>query len=370
MPEQIRVNIKHRVSNAAIRTEERDGREVIVVPSVVAKFNTVLNDIFYGEDELRKSYQQVNGLPAPMGHPVLNGQYVSARSPEAINRHWAGAWNANARIEGDVIRADKLIDVETANESERGRRLLQAIEAGEPISTSTGLLMEREDAPEGAEYKWVGVNFAFDHDAILLDEAPAIGTEEGVGMMVNGEQVEVVESELNVDDDMLTMMAWELVNEKEYKDKRKRNESLVEKVKNAIRGAFSAAVLEEEAPGLNVNSDEAHHMTPEEMQAALDKQAETLTAAFNAKLDETVKPLQERIDAMNADREAAAQAEHDAAVEAVVNAKLMDEEEAKELPTKALNALVKSTKRAAPLATGMAYNSADTMNQYQLPEGD
>lgn len=370
MPEQIRVNIKHRVSNAAIRTEERDGREVIVVPSVVAKFNTVLNDIFYGEEELRKSYQQVNSLPAPLGHPVVNGQYVSARSPEAINRHWAGAWNANARIEGDVIRADKLIDVETANESERGRRLLQAIEAGEPISTSTGLLMEREDAPEGADYKWVGMNFAFDHDAILLDEAPAISPEQGVGMMVNGQQVEVVESELNVDDDMLTHMAWELVNEKEYKDKRKRNESLVERVKNAIRGAFRSAMQEEEAHGLNVNSSKPSEveMTPEELQAALDKQAETLTAAFNAKLDETVQPLQERINAMNADREAAAKAEHEAAVEAVVNAKLMDKEEAEAMPTAALNALTKATKRAAPLAPGMASNSADDSQFDTLPE--
>jgi len=368
MPEQIRVNIKHRVRNAAIRHEERDGRSVIVVPSVVAKFNTVLNEIFYPEDELRASYQQINGLPAPLGHPVVNGQYVASRSPEAINRYWAGAWNESARIDGDVIRADKIIDVETANESERGRRLMQAIDGGEPISTSTGLLMERDEAPEGTGAKWVGRNFAFDHDAILLDEAPAIGTEQGVGMLVNGEKVEVVESELNVDDDMLTMMAWEMVEQNEYSKKRKRNESLVEKVKNAFRSAFSAAVLEEEAPGLNVNSDEDHQMTPEEMQAALDQQAETLTAAFNAKLDETVKPLQERIDAMNADRDAAVKAEHDAAVEAVVNAKLMDKEEAEPMPTAALNALVKASKKAAPLATGLASNSADESIFDTLPE--
>lgn len=369
MPDQIRVNIKHRVTNSAIRKEERDGREVIVVPSVVAKFNTVLNDIFYPEDELRKSYQQVNGLPAPMGHPVINGQYVSARDPEAINRHWAGAWNANARIDGDVIRADKLIDVETANESERGRRLLQAIEAGEPISTSTGLLMEREPAPEGAEYKWRGMNFSFDHDAILLDEAPAISPEDGVGMMVNGEQVEVVESELNTDDDMLTMMAWEMVERNESDKKRKRNESLVEKVKNAIRGAFRSTMLEEEAAGLNVNSDEDQSMTPEELKAALDQQAENLTAAFNAKLDETVKPLQEQIEAMNAEREEAAKAEHAAAVEAVVNAKLLDEEEAEAMPTAALNSLVKASKKAAPLASGLATNGGKAKRHFEnLPE--
>ena len=371
MTEHIRVNIKHRVSNAAIRTEERDGREVIVVPSVVAKFNTVLNDIFYGEDELRKSYQQMNGLPAPVGHPILNGAYISARSPEAINRHWAGAWNANARIDGDVVRADKLIDVQTANESERGRRLMKAINQGEPISTSTGLLMEREAAPEGSEYKWVGMNFVFDHDAILLDEAGAIGPDQGVGMLVNGEKVEVVESELNIDDDMLTAMARELVNEKEYKDKQKQNESLVEKVKNAIRGAFSSAMQEEKAAGLNVNQstgDETMTVTQEAFDALA---AKVDDLAANQKHDEVidvVNGIKAQIDAMNADREAAAKAEHESAVEAVVNAKLMEKEEAEALPTAALNAMVKVTKRAAPLAPGMAANSADDSQFDTLPE--
>lgn len=416
MPEQIRVNIKHRVTNTAIRKEERDGREVIVVPSVVAKFNTVLNDIFYGEDELRKSYQQVNGLPAPLGHPVINGQYVSARSPEAINRHWAGAWNEGARIDGDVIRADKLIDVETANESERGRRLLQAIEAGEPISTSTGLLMEREPAPEGMEAKWVGMNFMFDHDAILLDEAPAISPEDGVGMMVNadGTEVEVVNSELKLNEELPGSMEdmrralkraveekygngfiddfngesvifFHMDDDKTYKigysvmdgklqisDERKEVqrkttwEAVTNTIRNTLSKMFGASPGDtKKAPGLNVNSSKTSEveMTPEELQAALDKQAESLTAAFNAKIDEAVKaavdPVQEKLTAMNAEREAAQKAEHDKAVEAVVNAKLLEQEEAEAMPVAALNSLLKASKKAAPLAPGMSVNGSE-----------
>ncbi|WP_299314335.1 hypothetical protein [uncultured Halomonas sp.] len=370
MPDQIRVNIKHRINNAAIKRETRNGRDVIVVPSAVAKFDTVLNGILYPREELESSYKGLERTPAPLGHPMIGNAYAPARDPEAINTHHIGAWNERVRIEGDRIMADMVIDVEYAKRHPEGDRLLNALESGEPISTSTGLYMEREPAPEGAEYRYIGRNYSWDHLAVLLDETPAIGTEAGIGLMVNGEQVEVVESELNIDDDMLTMMAWELVNEKEYKDKRKRNESLVEKVKNAIRGAFRSTMLEEEAAGLNVNSDEDQSMTPEELKAALDQQAETLTAAFNAKLDETIKPLNDRIEAMDAEREAAAEAEHTAAVEAVVNAKLMDEEEAKAVPTKALNAMLKATKRAAPLAPGMAANSSDTLSQYQLPEGD
>src|SRR5690554_1915840 len=109
-------------------------------------------------------------------------------------------------------------------------------------------------------------------------------------------------------------------------------------------------------------------MTAEILHAALDNQANTLSTALNAKLEGESKAPHARAGAMNAEREEAAKAEHAAAVEAVVNAKLMDEEEAKALPTKALNALVKSTKRAAPLAPGMASNSADDSIYDTLPE--
>ena len=282
MADQIRVNIKHRVNNAAIKREQRNGRDVIVVPSAVAKFDTVLNGIMYPRAELEASYQQLEGLPAPLGHPVVNNQFVSARTPEAINGFWAGAWNTNPRIEGDRIFADKVIDVEFAQNSENGRKLMAAINEGKPISTSTGLLMQREPAPEGADYEWVGNSFAFDHDAILISETPAISTADGVGMMVNsaGEQVEVVNSELEMDDDYVTAMVFEIVDNYERKEKQKRNAGLVERIKNAVRAVLNGDKTEE-AAGLHTNSQtstEEPQMTTEELQAMLDKQAETLQA--------------------------------------------------------------------------------------------
>ena len=109
-------------------------------------------------------------------------------------------------------------------------------------------------------------------------------------------------------------------------------------------------------------------MTPEELQAALDKQAETLNINFKQQIDEAVKPLKEHIDALNADAKAKAEADHADAVQSVVNAKLMDEAEAKDMPTKALNALLASSKRAAPLAPGLSTNSGDDKFFETLPE--
>src|SRR5690554_3982949 len=128
MPEQIRVNIRHRVDNAAIRKEQRDGRDVWILPSAVAKFDTVLNGIFYPRDELEASYQGINRTPAPLGHPMINNQHVSARDPEAINRYHIGAHNENARIQGDRIMADMVLDVEYAQRHPEGQRLLRSEE--------------------------------------------------------------------------------------------------------------------------------------------------------------------------------------------------------------------------------------------------
>ena len=377
---QIRVNIKHRVNNAAIKREKRNGRDVIVVPSAVAKFDTVLNNIFYPRAELEASYQQLEGLPAPLGHPVVNNQFVSARTPEAINGFWAGAWNTNPRIEGDRVFADKVIDVEFAQNSENGRKLLAAINEGKPISTSTGLLMQREPAPEGADYEWVGNSFAFDHDAILISETPAIGTADGVGMMVNsaGEQVEVVNSELEMDDDLFTMMAWEMVNEYDRAEKRQRNGGLVERIKNAVRAVLNGD-KPEEAAGLQTNSQtstEEPQMTTEELQAMLDKQAETLQANQAQAIADAVKPLQDKLDAINAEAEAAAKAEKETIEATVVEAKLATEDEAKALDVNALRIMARNCKAPKgadhPLNGGRldATNSDKPLSEkYKLPEG-
>lgn len=425
MADQIRVNIKHRVNNAAIRREKRNGRDVIVVPSAVAKFDSVLNGIMYPREELEASYQQLDGLPAPLGHPVVNNQYVSARSAEAINGFWAGAWNTNPRIEGDRVFADKVIDVEYAQNSENGRKLMAAINEGKPISTSTGLLMERDPAPEGSEYQFIGRNYAYDHDAILLSETPAISTADGVGMMVNsaGEQVEVVNSELVLNEELPgsvdnmrqelqrvardkygegyvddfnadSIIFFEMDTNKAYKigygvidgvitlsDTRQevQRQTSWEAVTNTIRNTLSkmfgnAPGKPHEAAGLHTNSQtskEEIEMTPEELKAALDQQAETL----QANIADAVKPLQEKLDAINAESEAAAEAEKTTLVETVVEAKLATEDEAKALDVNALRIMARNCKtpKAADHALNggrLSTNSDKPLSEkYKLPEG-
>lgn len=192
---QIRVNMRSKVANSKIRRERNaDGRNVIIVPSATLPDNVVMNGGLYPAEEIEKSYMTLDNTPAPLGHPQINGQFVNASLPQAINSFYVGAYNTNVRREDGKVYLDKVIDVEVAERTEGGRRLIDAINAGQPIHTSTGLVCDRENT-KGEGWEWVARNMLFDHDAILLDEEGAATPEQGVGMMVNGVTIEVVNAD-------------------------------------------------------------------------------------------------------------------------------------------------------------------------------
>lgn len=180
-----RVNVRVAVNAASIRREQHNGREHIVVPSFTLPDEVVMNGGLYPHDEIEKSYKSLEGTFAPLGHPQVDGEYVGAERPEAVNAYHFGAFNKNVERKGNRIYVEKFIDVEKAKESEMGRRVLNAINKGEPIHTSTGIFLEREMTPNADGYGWIARNMHFNHDAVLLGEVGAATPEDGVGMMVN-----------------------------------------------------------------------------------------------------------------------------------------------------------------------------------------
>lgn len=194
MPSQIHIN--HKVDNKAIRREVYNGREHIVVPSYTLPSNVIMNEEFYPESEIAANYQSMEGTIAPLGHPMIDGQYVSAFSPEGLNVGFIGAWNRNVSLQGNRVYAEKWIDVNKARESEGGQALIDRIEllekgeTTEPIWSSVAVYRERSPAPKELQEqgaKWVVKIHSIDHDAILLHEIPAAGPEKGVGLMVNAD---------------------------------------------------------------------------------------------------------------------------------------------------------------------------------------
>ncbi|HFU0228957.1 TPA: hypothetical protein ACGTRQ_003555 [Vibrio parahaemolyticus] len=206
MDTKVQVNVTTRVNNQSIRRETHNGREHWVLPSYTLPANVVMNDGLYPAEQIDRHYEGIEGTLAPLGHPTVNGEFVSAFSPEGINQAHIGAWNRNVKKAGNRVYVEKWVDVEVAQQSEKGKELLErveAIERGEdvpPIHTSICVFLDQlepdaEQAKTGA--KWVANIHSVDHDAILLHEVGAATPEQGVGLMVNADKATLIKPTVN-----------------------------------------------------------------------------------------------------------------------------------------------------------------------------
>ena len=185
------ITINSSVGRSDIRTEQHNGRDHLVVSSMTLPFDVVMNGGLYPASEIQAHYEELEGTLAPLGHPMLEGEFISAYSAEALNTNYCGAWNRNVKLAGNRVSVEKWIDIEVAERTDQGRELVRrvrALESGEsdePISTSVGLYLERVETNASDEYQWIAKIDRIDHDAILLDEKPAADPSQGVGMVVN-----------------------------------------------------------------------------------------------------------------------------------------------------------------------------------------
>lgn len=193
------ITINSRVKEGAIRKETYNGKEHFVVQSYTLPFDVVMNGGLYPAQEIGEHYQSLEGTLAPLGHPEVNGEFVSAFSPEGLNDYYCGAWNRNVKKVDGRISVEKWVDIEVAQRTEQGKRLLARLEGivdgsdTSPIGTSVGVYLKRVAVTnKDAGYDWIADIESIDHDAILLDEAPAASTDQGVGMAVNAEDAQPV----------------------------------------------------------------------------------------------------------------------------------------------------------------------------------
>lgn len=409
-----RVNVRVAVNAASIRREQHNGREHIVVPSFTLPDGVIMNNGLYPKEEIDKAYKGLEGTLAPLSHPMVDGDYVSARQPEAINAYHVGAWNRNVERVGHRVSIEKWIDVEFAKNTEGGRALLEAIDKGEPIHTSTGIFLDREMTPNADGYGWIARNMVFDHDALLLNEQGAATPEDGVGMMVNktfvinsaipavnedalddsyGEKLAILSEAVKErfatsdsyayvqdfddraliyvtpegtytigyhyegDNPILTGESKVVTVETSYKVK---TNKLMAHLKAMVQ-LFST----KPKPPVQANVIEEVDMTPEELQALLDAQAEKISGAFNAKLEAQSEIIASLKTEMQANAEAGLKDKR-AAVAAVHG-----EVVANALSGEALDAMFASVQTAAGIVSGAPVtNKEDEFAGYSLNSAD
>ncbi|RVJ77556.1 hypothetical protein [Sinorhizobium meliloti] len=368
----VRVNVRSVANTKAVRKEKRNGRDVVIVPSATLPDNIIMNGIMYPADEIEKSYVSLNRTPAPLGHPTINGKFVSARDPEGINLGYIGAWNENVRRENGRVFLDKVIDVEVANRSPGGKEVLAAIEKGEPVHTSTGLLANLEAVSNASDHKHIARNIQFDHDAILLNESGAATPEQGVGMLVNAngeqEEIEVINSSLTEEADREIDWAGTRLVEAL---RRRENIGIWDKVKAAIMEAVGSGRV----PSTNRKEDDMP--VSDEQFKSLSDEVKTLSESM-AKIGDTigaavanaVKPLVDAQNEMVANQKAKEEAEKAELVVKVVKANVLSESAAKELTLNALKELASKAEPGKAAALNGAFKPTGDKPSYKLPEGE
>jgi hypothetical protein len=375
MTEKARINIQVVANTAEIREETRNGRKVIVVPSATLPDDVVMNRIKYPADVIGRTYKSLENTPAPFGHPKVGGKFVSARDPEAINISHIGAWNANVRRENGRVFLDKIIDVEVANQTENGKKVLAAINEKKPIHTSTGLIASLIPVANQNGYDKEVVDMVFDHDAILLNEAGAATPEQGVGMLVNAdgstEDLPVINSAVARADEDLD---WALQSLASAVDKRKKA-PIIDRIKQMVLDMIKS----EDEPVKNTTDNEDSEMDEKKLTEVVNAQFATfgaeLTKSISEAIGNAVKPLVDAQVAMVANQKAQEEAEKAELVSKVVAANMLTEVVAKELTLNALREMVKvipENKAAAVLNTQAkpGASSENVLNAYQVPKGE
>lgn len=203
------IHVKSLAINASnISTTTINGQEHYVIRGAVPIVDDiVMNGGLYPAEEINNSYQTMERKLMPIGHPMVNGKYVSANDPQAVNDYYAGAWAQNVSKANDKVVMDVYVNKAVADTKPDGKRLIQRLDDmisgnnADPIHVSTGLLLNKEQKAgesKGKKHSWVAHNMQFDHIAILLDEPGAGTPEEGVGMFVNadGQEADVESTNL------------------------------------------------------------------------------------------------------------------------------------------------------------------------------
>ena len=421
------VNISTLVSNSEIRTEVVEGVEFTVLPSKTLPPEIVMNGILYPAEEVEATINTLDGSPVTMSHPVINGKFADAYEP--ISQAKFGLGGAFNKVRGKSADGswivEKYIPTEQMQNTERGKKLAEAIKHKQPIHTSTGVYLTRE--PEigvnamGQEYTSRAKIDKFNHDAILLNEVGAATPEQGVGLFVNEagekEETEVMYVNLSSGDDFSMSsngmrMKLQEAAQKQFADDdewlyvedfnetkaivcQKNKQFAVEykmvgddiEFVGELKKVESAGFKFTEVIGRIVDkvisvvksepSDESQTVNSNREGNEVDetKVNEMIANALAAQEAKSAEVIKQAIDgavaaALAANAQTQAEAEKAQLVEQVVNAKLLPEDAAKECGVTALKAMLEGNSQGQPamgLRRGVASNQdEDIFANYKI----
>jgi len=317
----------------------------------------VMNNGLYPADELAQSYESLSGVPAPIGHPQDDqGNYISAMRGEGLRNAYAGVTVENARKDGERYLVDLEINEAQSAAHPDGQRMIEAINSGESVHVSTGLMLQRQ--PEdgisrGKRYKWRATNMQFDHLAILLDAEGAATPEQGVGILANC-------AELYVNLDEYEAERISLPDESEQR--------IANSILDKLRGLFSFSYNQHHAQSMPTSEDSGEsEMNEEQVKALIADAVQGL--ATNADMDDKDKKIAKLEDELNAIKkkyEANEASEKAALVEQINSATGATKESLEGMEVNALRTWAETLKPGTATAVNAGQPATDTQVNFEL----
>lgn len=181
-------NVKESIMNSRIFGNSYEpishkGRNYWVVPGVPVRAQ-VMNDYLVPPAEIGDFVQAWNGTPITIHHPKMNNGSVNVPDPDvAIIGRFYGS-----KFDGQRMTGEYWIDLDEAKKYEEGNTILQNIEAGKILETSTGYFAQEDHTPgmyNGQSYQFIHRNLRPDHIAILPDKVGACSVRDGCGVNLN-----------------------------------------------------------------------------------------------------------------------------------------------------------------------------------------
>lgn len=171
-----------------VREETYQNVKHLVVPVIMmveGVHNGSLGPLFHSIAELGRFPDAWNGRPVVIDHPEIEGQSVSANSPEIMERQVVGII-FNTHVDDNKLKAEAWLNEEKLRQS--CPSVLAAIQNSEPIEVSIGVFTDQEDTEgdwNGEHYTAVAHNHRPDHLALLPGGRGACSVEDGCGIRVN-----------------------------------------------------------------------------------------------------------------------------------------------------------------------------------------
>lgn len=163
-----------------LQLKQFNGKSWLVGSTVMAK-ETVMNGIFYSGGVLKHSQTAWNGRPVVLDHPQNEDGYISANSPDVLDKSGVGML-FNSFVDNETkLKAEVWLDVERLS---MFPSVTTAISNGKMLEVSTGLMVDLEEkvgAYNGKDYAYVAHNLNPDHLALLPDSIGAFSVKEGAG---------------------------------------------------------------------------------------------------------------------------------------------------------------------------------------------